>query len=209
VRVSATDATLTVGGVGKEGDLSVRDDGGRDVFYMNSDDATLTIGAEGNEGDIVVRDSSGADRIQLNGSDGDIKLLGADLAEDFDATVPCAPGAVVVAVGPDEVAPSSAALDGRVVGVVSGAGDLQPALRLATRPGDRLRVPVALVGRVYCQADVSQGPIDVGDLLTTSAIPGHAARVDDAAAAAGTVLGKALGRLSTGAGLIPVLLMLR
>ncbi|GAA0948926.1 hypothetical protein [Virgisporangium aurantiacum] len=207
VWASATDATLTVGAVDKEGDLRVRDLGGRDVFYMNGGSATLTVGGEGNAGDIQVRDDTGADRILLDGSAGDIKLMGADVAEDFDTAAPVAPGAVVVAVGPDRVAPAAAALDRRVVGVASGAGDFQPALRLASRPGGQ-RVPVAIAGRVYCRADAGHGPIGIGDLLTTSTTEGHAMRADDPVKAIGAIIGKALAPLDTGTGLIPVLLML-
>jgi hypothetical protein len=206
--MTGEDAVLRVGGEGQEGDLIVRDVVGRDVLNMNGENATLIVGVAGNEGDIIVRDDTGADRIQLNGSTGDIKLLGADLAEDFDTETEISPGAVVVAVGPDEVVESTAAFDRRVVGVVSGAGDLQPALRLATRPGGH-RTPIALVGRVYCRADAGPGAIAIGDLLTSSNTPGHAMRVDDPRPLAGTVIGKALAPLTTGTGLVPVLLMLR
>ena len=39
--------------------------------------------------------------------------------------------------------------------------------------------PVALSGRVYCWADTSNGPINPGDLLTTSSTAGHAMKVTD------------------------------
>ena len=56
------------------------------------------------------------------------------------------------------------------------------------------RVPVALVGKVYCKVDASYGPIRVGDLLTTSPTPGHAMTVGDQSMAFGAVIGKALAR---------------
>jgi hypothetical protein len=95
-----------------------------------------------------------------------------------------------------------------VVGVASGAGDLRSALRLGTRPGEA-RVPVALTGRVYCKADAGLGPIELGDLLTTSSTEGHAMRVGDHALAAGAIIGKALAPLDEGQGLVPVLLTLQ
>lgn len=67
---------------------------------------------------------------------------------------------------------------------------------------------MAIVGRVYCQADAGHGTIAAGDLLTTSTTAGHAMRVGDPAASAGAIFGKALGPLADGTGLIPVLLML-
>jgi len=157
-----------------------------------------------------VRDDTDTDRIHLNGADGDIILTGADLAEDFEtaASQPTLdPGTVVVAVGADEIATACDAVDRRVVGVVSGAGAFRPALRLGSKPGAR-RVPIAIAGRAYCKADATRGPIQPGDLLTTSTTPGYAQRVDDATAATGAILGKALEPLLEDTGLIPVLLVL-
>jgi hypothetical protein len=207
VQINGSDASVFIGGDGTEGDLVVRDVSGDEVFHMSGDTATLVVGARTNPGDIIVRDGSGVDRIALNGADGDIKLLGADLAEDFDTLTAVEPGAVVVAIDVDRIAPAATACDRRVVGVASGAGAFRPALRLGTRFGTN-RVPVAIVGRVYCQADARHGAIVAGDLLTTSTTAGHAMRVGDPAAAAGAILGKALGPLAQGTGLIPVLLTL-
>jgi hypothetical protein len=134
--------------------------------------------------------------------------MGADLAEEFSSPTTVEAGSVLVATGPDVVAVSETAHDRRVVGVASGAGDLKPALRLGARPGAP-RVPVSLVGRVYCKADADRGAIALGDLLTTSDTPGHAMRVDDPAAAAGAIVGKALAPLDSGRGLIPVVLTLQ
>ena len=67
--------------------------------------------------------------------------------------------------------------------------------------------PVALIGTVLCKVDAGYGPIAVGDLLVTSATPGHAMRV--MAPPPGTILGKALEPLDAGAGLIRVLVMPR
>ncbi|MFC9872894.1 hypothetical protein [Nocardia salmonicida] len=199
-------ATLTIGTSGAEGNVIVRDGNGLQAFNMNGDSATLTVGASGVEGDIIVRDSNGANSIHLDGKTGDISLKGADLAEEFDTSVPVAPGSVLVAIGADEVAPAAVAHDRSVVGVASGAGDLQPALRLGARPGEH-RVPVALVGRVHCKVDADYGSIAIGDLLTTSPTVGHAMRVDDPARALGAIIGKALSPLTCGTGIIPVLLI--
>jgi hypothetical protein len=200
-------AALYIGGERNEGDIIVRDSGGRDVMHMNGDNAALYIGANGNEGDIIVRNSSGTDTIHLDGNSGDIRLMGADVAEEFASPTGVEAGSVLIATGPDEVAVSETAHDRRVIGVASGAGDMKPALRLGTRPGEE-RIPVAVVGRVYCKVDASAGSIGAGDLLTTSNTPGHAMRVDDPAAAAGAIVGKALAPLEAGRGLIPVVLTL-
>jgi hypothetical protein len=202
--------SLTVGNEQCEGRIHVRDSRGQNVLHFHADDGILIIGGQGTEGDVYVRDDTDTDRIHLNGADGDIILSGADVAEDFGAPgahAPLDPGTVVVAVGADEIATACAAMDRRVVGVVSGAGAFRPAVRLGSRPGTG-RVPVAIAGRVYCKADPAHGPIRAGDLLSTSATPGHAQRIDDPAGAAGAILGKALEPLRGGAGLVPVLLML-
>jgi hypothetical protein len=70
-------------------------------------------------------------------------------------------------------------------------------------------MPVALSGTVYCQVDARQEPIRVGDLLTTSATPGHAMKASDPLQAFGAVIGKALQPLPAGTGLIPILVALQ
>jgi len=58
--------------------------------------------------------------------------------------------------------------------------------------------------------DASSGAIEPGDLLTTSARPGHAMRVDDHARAVGAILGKAMSPLDDGErGLVLVLVSLQ
>ena len=56
--------------------------------------------------------------------------------------------------------------------------------------------------------DAQYGPIEVGDLLTTSPTPGHAMKATDASLAFGAILGKALGPWRDGSGLIPMLIAL-
>ncbi len=68
-------------------------------------------------------------------------------------------------------------------------------------------IPLALVGIVPCKVTAANAPIRTGDLLVTSWTPGHAMRDDSPRP--GTVLGKAIGELHHGTGVIDVLLMLR
>jgi hypothetical protein len=51
---------------------------------------------------------------------------------------------------------------------------------------------------VYCWCDASSAAIEPGDLLTTSATPGHAMKVTDTAKAQGAILGKAMEGLEQG-----------
>jgi hypothetical protein len=68
---------------------------------------------------------------------------------------------------------------------------------------------VALSGRVYVQVDASNGAIEAGDLLTTSATPGCAMKVTDHARAQGAVIGKAMTGLAQGKGMVLVLVSLQ
>lgn len=139
---------------------------------------------------------------------GDLLLTGADLAEQFGIDGPSQPGAVVVLSGNDRVRLSDTAYDRKVAGIVSGAGSYRPALVMDRQDGDG-RLPLALTGKVWCLADADHGAIAVGDLLTTSATPGHAMVATDPARAFGAVIGKALGGLVAGRALIPVLVSLQ
>lgn len=141
----------------------------------------------------------------------DIFLTNADCAEDFDLsqTAIAEPGTVMVLNQQGELQESKEAYDKKVAGIVSGAGSYKPAIVLDKRESGNNRIPIALVGKVYCKVDAGYSPIEVGDLLTTSATPGHAMKVLDPAKAFGSVIGKALGSFSQGTGLIPVLVALQ
>jgi hypothetical protein len=119
------------------------------------------------------------------------------------------PGTVVVIDDEGTVSASRHAYDRRVVGIVSGAGHYRPGLVLDHRPDGRNRLPVAVFGKVFCRVDASEDPITAGDLLCSSEVRGRARRGGDAGRAFGAVIGKALGSLAAGAGLIPVLVALQ
>lgn len=140
---------------------------------------------------------------------GDIRLLGADCAEYFEADDPTAiePGTVLVIGDNGNLHSCDQEYDKRVAGVVSGAGGARPAIVLDSGAED-VGVPLALNGKAHCKVEASESPIEVGDLLTTSATSGHAMKAGDAASCIGSILGKALAPLSKGRGLIPVLVCL-
>jgi hypothetical protein len=142
---------------------------------------------------------------------GDVLLTGADCAEQFDTVdgQQLEPGTVVVIDERGALGESQQAYDKRVAGVVSGAGNYRTALVLDKQQSDKSRITVALVGKVYCRVDAQQSPIEVGDLLTTSATPGHAMKAAEPLRAFGAVIGKALEPLTRGQGLIPILVALQ
>jgi hypothetical protein len=106
-----------------------------------------------------------------------------------------------------ELAESGGAYDRRVVGVVSGRH--YSGIVLDRRDTGAVRQPIALLGKVFCKVDAQFRAIAVGDLLTTSPTPGHAMATNDPMKAFGAVIGKALQPLSSGQGLIPILIALQ
>src|SRR4029077_16706867 len=78
----------------------------------------------------------------------------------------------------------------RVAGVVSGANGINPGIQMQQQGLLEGGQNVALTGRVYVQADTTNGPIKPADLLTTSSTPGHAMKVTDHAKGQGAILGK-------------------
>jgi hypothetical protein len=143
--------------------------------------------------------------------DEDIVLTRADCAEDFDIAdvASVEPGTVMVLGNEEALHQSYQPYDKRVAGVISGAGEYRPGIVLDKRQSQRERKPLALLGKVYCKVDARYGSIEVGDLLTTSASPGHAMKASDPLRAFGAVIGKALRSLPEGQGLIPILVSLQ
>jgi hypothetical protein len=142
---------------------------------------------------------------------GDVMLTNGDGAEEFEIAGAEAvdPGTVMVLTGGGALLPSQQAYDKRVAGIVSGAGDYRPAMVLDRREGAGNRQPIALFGKVCCKVDAQYGPVEIGDLLTTSPTPGHAMKAADPLKSFGSVIGKALGPLEGGQGLVPVLVSLQ
>lgn len=141
----------------------------------------------------------------------DVVLDGGDCAEDFDiaSASKMEAGTVMVINETGSLQESQQAYDRRVVGVISGADGCKPGLVLARQHSQINRMPIALIGRVYCKADAGYSPIGVGDMLTSSPTPGHAMKAMDAQKAFGAVVGKALRPLCAGKGLIPILIALQ
>jgi hypothetical protein len=71
------------------------------------------------------------------------------------------------------------------------------------------RCALALTGKVWCKVDADCAPVEIGDMLTSSPTPGHAMRATDQARAFGSVIGKSLGSLQAGRGLVLVLVALQ
>jgi hypothetical protein len=89
----------------------------------------------------------------------------------------------------------------------------------ATKPGvigrrqsllkDGEEIPMAMVGIVPTKVTAENGSIKRGDLLVTSSTTGYAMKGTDRSRLVGAVIGKAMGSLDTGTGVIEVLVTLQ
>ncbi|VAW94516.1 hypothetical protein MNBD_GAMMA19-2098 [hydrothermal vent metagenome] len=216
---------LWMGGNGKDGDLVIfpanasnNHDTGDATFHFDGDGGNLWIGGNGTDGDILLFSSSVTDNhdtseasIHLDANAGDITVRNTGVAEEFAIaeSVDVLPGSVMVLDKNGLLQPSEVAYDKRVVGIISGAGHYKPGLVLDKQVGKRHRSPIAMTGKAYCLVTAKNSPIQVGDLLTTADIPGHAMKAKDTQKAFGAVIGKALAPLEHGTGLIPMLVALQ
>jgi len=96
--------------------------------------------------------------------------------------------------------------------MVAGIYSTKPGLtgRRYTSPDKAgVEVPMAMVGIVPTKVSAENGPIKTGDLLVTSATPGHAMKGTDRGQMLGAIVGKALGSMDSGTGVIEVLVSLQ
>jgi len=116
-----------------------------------------------------------------------------DVAETYPTKDSTLDAAEIVTLDPDNavfVKRSSSAYDSKVLGVISS----EPAVLLGgfktekTQFKNEIQVPVTLSGRVPVNVSAENGPIAIGDLLTSSLTPGVAMK----ATSAGRVIGLAL-----------------
>ena len=143
---------------------------------------------------------------------GEIRMDGADFAEEFDVPPDVAPGTVMVIGGAGQLIISRDSYDKRVAGVIAGAGRFRPGMVLDTGgdiPDNGARQAISLMGKTYCMVDATVDPVAIGDLLTTSDKPGCAMRATDRERAFGSIIGKALAPLDVGQQLIPILVALQ
>lgn len=143
---------------------------------------------------------------------GPVHLAGADYAEEVNvkgARSSYEPGDVLV-IGKDglgEIQKSSEPYSTMVAGI------------FATKPGllgqrqslnkAAAKVPMGIVGIVPTKVSAENGPIHKGDLLVSSSIAGYAMKGTDRNRMLGAVIGKAMGDLESGTGVIQVLVTLQ
>jgi hypothetical protein len=141
---------------------------------------------------------------------------GSDLSEQFDIKTMHdeLKAGMIVSIDPEkpgQLVMSRNSYDKTVAGIISGAGGVKTGMLMGQKGTEADgKHPVALTGRVYCYVDADAGgAIEPGDLLTTSPTPGHGMKVTDHAKATGAIIGKAMGKLASGKGLVLVLVSLQ
>jgi hypothetical protein len=145
-------------------------------------------------------------------ADGTFNPGGADFAEMLPAQEGLEPGDVVI-IGMDGVlALSTEANDTAVAGVYS----TQPGIVGGAHEEDLTdKIPLAILGIVPVKVSAENGAIQPGDLLTTSATPGHAMKASPLEIngilfyPSGVILGKALEALEADTGVIQMLVTLQ
>lgn len=227
IGTSAPSARLDIQGATRINDNDIWLRGGTDCYHgigwygygkPFADDTSI-------DGPVVFGYKGGALGTNLEGSkrialrwdyDGNVYVRGTlrdkqkDLAENYPSEMDLESGDVIcLAQDKDRIVISEKPNDPLVLGVVS------------TKPGFLLNdgedaketnlFPVALCGRVPCKVVDENGPIKRGDLLTSSSTPGHAMKATPIKGgeffSPGTIIGKAIGTLESGKGVIDIFVL--
>lgn len=217
--MNTTTGFVGIGTTAPEYKLHVR--GGSDTepgsggYVVIGSTAGANISIDDNE--IMARNNGATSTLFLNNDGGTVRvpvleITGADMAEKFPVSEEVKPGMVVQIDrdNPGQLCLARGAYNRRVAGVVSGANGLSVGVVLGHLPGLEGAPPIAMSGRVWVHCDATNGPIQPGDLLTTSDKPGHAMKVLDYPRAQGAIIGKAMSGLNLGeTGLVLTLISLQ
>jgi hypothetical protein len=139
---------------------------------------------------------------------------GADYAESVDVTgdrTNYEPGDILV-IDPDapgKFLKSNQAYSTSVAGIYSTKPGFVGRLHPEDADTDKTEVPMAMVGRVPTKVTAENGPIKIGDLLVASSTLGRAMKGTNHGQMLGAIVGKALGSLDSGTGVIEVLVTLQ
>ena len=204
-------------------------------FSSNNDGAIserLRIDQEGNVG---IGSTTPAEKLDVNGNvrlthgsgasltfaDGTIQstawngtLCGGDYAESVDVSGERSqyePGDVLVidVKEPGKFLKSDEPYSTAITGIYSTKPGLVGRRQTSGPEEAKAEVPMAMVGIVPTKVSAENGPIKPGDFLVTSSTLGYAMKGTDRERMFGAVVGKALGSLSSGAGVIEVVVSLQ
>jgi hypothetical protein len=137
---------------------------------------------------------------------------GGDYAESVDVTgdrTKYAPGDVLVldTDNPGKILKSIEPYSTAVAGIYSTKPGTVGRRQLTSKSD--AEIPMAMIGVVPTRVTAENGAIHVGDLLVSSSKPGYAMKGTDRSRMLGAVIGKAMGTLDSGTGVIEVLVTLQ
>jgi hypothetical protein len=201
--VSLSDTKMYIdGGTGNVGIGTTNPGDTLEVNGTAKIDGALTIGGNG----IVFPDGTS------QGTAFSSTLCGGDYAESVDVTgerTKYEPGDVLVIdpKKPSQFLKSFEQYSTSVAGIYS----TKPGTvgRRQTAPKNPDEVPMAMIGIVPAKVSAENGAIGPGDLLVTASTPGYAMKGSDRGRLIGAVLGKSMGSLDSGTGVIEVLVTLQ
>jgi hypothetical protein len=169
-------------------------------------------------GNIKLTASSGA---SLTFADGTVQstaytgvTCGGDYAEAVDVVgqkQQYAPGDLLVLTsdGDGDIAKSQEPYSTMVAGIYSTKPGIVGRRQTSDSKTATSEVPMAMVGIVPAKVSAENGPIHRGDLLVSSSTVGYAMKGTDPSRMLGAVVGKAMGTLDSGTGVIEVLVTLQ
>lgn len=140
---------------------------------------------------------------------------GSDLAELFEVNdqPDLITAGSLVSLDPNEegkLQVSKTEYDRNIAGVISGANGVKPGILMGQEgtlaDGQEL---VTISGRTYVQCNTLNGSIKIGDLLTSSSVPGEAMKATKRKKSSGAIIGKAMSNLESGSGYVLVLVNLQ
>lgn len=170
------------------------------------------------DGNVKLTSGSGA---SITFADGTVQstaytgvTCGGDYAESVDVTgdrTNYEPGDVLVIdpAAPGHFLKGNEAYSTMVAGIYSTKPGVVGRRQTTDPKTSTTEVPMAMVGIVPTKVSTENGPIKIGDLLVASSTLGRAMKGTDRSLFTGAVIGKALGSLDSGTGVIEVLVTLQ
>jgi hypothetical protein len=194
------------------------------IVGINSSDAgsaaLFNVGTTGSaSGNIIVGQSNSLNRFRVDASgrgffNNGTQVGGADFAESVavsEAREAYEPGDVMIidATLRRTVTRSGSPYSTMVAGIYSTKPGVLANPYGIDDPRLAAEIPLAIVGIVPCKVTAENGAIEAGDLLVTSSLTGHAMKGTDRVRMLGAIVGKALEPLTSGTGVIQVLVTLQ
>ena len=170
------------------------------------------------DGNIKLTASSGASITFQDGTTQSTAYTGVTCGGDYADSVDVSgerkqyqPGDVLVLTsdGAGDVAKSAEAYSTLVAGIYSTRPGTLGRRQMTDPKTATKEIPMAMVGIVPTKVSAENGPIRRGDLLVTSSMAGYAMKGTDHNRMFGAVVGKAMGSLDSGTGVIEVLVTLQ